>query len=235
MFEPIVFIPGLLCTETLFAPQLAAFSDHPVMIADHRNHDSIDAMASALLKAAPERFALAGLSMGGYAALAVLRAAPERVSRLALLDTTARADTSEKSERRQFLIDLTGKKGFQKIPHLLYPGLVHETRENDQAMKDIVVEMAVETGPDAFIRQQTAIMNRVDARSHLGDVECPALILAGDGDTLTPPELSEEMHALIPDSTLAVIEGAGHLSTLEEPRQVTRQLADWMGRSNLRI
>ncbi|GAB4521866.1 MAG: alpha/beta hydrolase [Roseibium sp.] len=231
MSDPIVFVPGLLCTEALYAPQIVAFADRPIMVANHREHDNIPAIAASILKQAPERFSLIGLSMGGYICMEIMREAPERVGRLALLDTNARADSADQSERRRFLIDLTRKKGFSKVPHLLYPGFVHEKREDDDALRSVVVEMAMDTGPDAFIRQQTALINRIDARPRLGDIACPTLVLVGDGDRLTPPEISREIHAHIPGSELAVIEGSGHLSTLEEPDKVTATLRTFLNRA----
>ncbi|WP_289035287.1 alpha/beta fold hydrolase [uncultured Roseibium sp.] len=231
--EPIVFIPGLLCTEILFAPQIVAFADRPLLVADHRQHDSIAAIAASILENAPEWFALAGLSMGGYIAMEIMRVAPERVTRLALLDTNPRPDTPDQIKRREFLIKLTEKKGFTKIPHLLYPGFVHADLENDEAMKATVVEMANETGAEAFIRQMKAVIGRIDSRPRLPDITCPTLVLVGDGDTLTPPDLSREIHAAIPDSRLAVIEGCGHLATLEAPDAVTAELKRWIGSTSM--
>ncbi|GGB61432.1 hydrolase [Roseibium aquae] len=228
MREPIVFIPGLLCDELVYAPQIAAFADHPILIANHRDHGSIREIAASILEAGPERFALIGLSMGGYIAMEIMRVAPGRVTRLSLLDTNARPDTPDQTERRLFLIELARKKDFKKIPHLLFPGFVHQSREDDEQLRAIVVEMAMTTGPDAFIRQQTALINRIDSRPHLAAIDCPALVVVGEGDRLTPPELSEEIHALIPRSCLAVIRGSGHLSTLEEPAQTTSVLKSWM-------
>lgn len=228
MSDPIVFIPGLLCTEALFAPQIVAFADRPIMVANHREHDSIKAIAASILNKAPARFSLIGLSMGGYIAMEILREAPERVGKVALLNTNARADTPEQSERRAFMIKLTREKGFRKIPHLLYPGFVHEQREHDEDLKAIVVEMATHTGPDAFIRQQTALINRPDARPRLQDITCPSLVLVGDGDRLTPPDLAREIHGHIPGSELVIIPGSGHLSPLEEPDQVTSVLRDFL-------
>jgi len=230
MGDPILFVPGLLCTEALFAPQIAAFADRPIMVANHREHDSIEAIAASILKKAPERFSLIGLSMGGYIAMEIMREAPERVGRLALLDTNARPDMGDQSERRRFLIDLTRKKGFAKVPHLLYPGFVHEKNEDNETLRSIVVEMALETGPDAFIRQQTALINRIDARPMLGEIDCPALVLVGDGDRLTPIEIAREIHAHIPGSELEVIEGSGHLSTLEAPDRVSAALRSFLTR-----
>lgn len=228
MIEPILFVPGLLCTEVLYSPQMATFADHPLMVADHRQHDNIPDIAASILKHAPERFALVGLSMGGYIAMEILREAPHRVTRLALLDTNARADTPDQSERRRFLMKLATKRDFRKVPHLLYPGFVHQRRENDTSLRAIVVEMAMATGADAFCRQQTAIINRVDARPRLAEIRCPTLVLVGEGDTLTPPDRAREIHELVPHSRLAIVEGSGHLSTLEEPDKVTTELQGWL-------
>lgn len=230
MSDPIVFVPGLLCTEALFAPQIAAFADRPIMVANHRQHDSIETIAAGILEEAPERFSLIGLSMGGYIAMEIMREAPDRVGRLALLDTNSRADTAEQSERRRFLIDLTRKRGFNKVPHLLYPGFVHERNEDNEDLKAVVVEMAQDTGPEAFIRQQTALIGRIDARPRLGEIRCPTLVLVGDGDRLTPLQISQEIHRHIPDSELAVIEDSGHLSTLEAPEKVTGALRDFLNK-----
>ncbi|POF30414.1 alpha/beta fold hydrolase [Roseibium marinum] len=230
MSDPIVFVPGLLCTEALFAPQIVAFADRPIMVANHREQDSIEAIAAKILEKAPERFSLIGLSMGGYICMEIMREAPERVGKLALLDTNARPDSPDQSERRKFLIDLTRKKGFSKVPHLLYPGFVHEKREEDAALKQIVVDMAMETGPEAFIRQQTALIDRIDARPRLSEIDCPTLVLVGDGDRLTPPPVSREIHERISGSDLVLIEGSGHLSTLEEPDRTTATLRDFLNR-----
>ena len=230
MGDPILFIPGLLCTETLFHRQIVAFADRPIMVANHRDHDSISDMARSILAEAPERFSLIALSMGGYIAMEILREAPERVSKLALLNTNSRPDGEEQSERRRFLIDMTRKRGFTKVPHLLYPGFVHEDREDDDALKAIVVEMAQDTGPEAFIRQQTALISRIDSRPRLGEIACPTLVLVGAGDRLTPLPIAEEIHAHIPGSELVVIEGCGHLSPLEAPDTVTRTLRDFLNR-----
>ncbi|WP_269585314.1 alpha/beta fold hydrolase [Roseibium sp. Sym1] len=231
MSEPILFIPGLLCTEALFAKQIVAFADRPIMVADHREHDSIADIAASILEEAPERFSLIALSMGGYIAMEIMRVAPGRVAKLALLDTNSRPDGKEQAERRQFLIEMTRKRGFNKVPHLLFPGFVHEQREDDEDLKAIVVDMAKETGPEAFIRQQTALINRIDSRPRLGEITCPTLVLVGDGDRLTPPDIAREIHEHIPGSELVLIEGCGHLSPLEAPDQVTRTLRDFLNRT----
>jgi len=230
MSDPILFIPGLLCTEALFAKQIVAFADRPIMVADNQQHDSIAAIAQSILDQAPERFSLIALSMGGYVAMEIMREAPERVAKLALLDTNARPDGKDQADRRRFLIEMTRKRGFTKVPHLLYPGFVHESREEDEDLKAIVVEMAHDTGPEAFIRQQTALIERIDSRPRLGEIACPTLVLVGDGDRLTPLEISREIHEHIPGSELVVIEGCGHLSPLEAPDAVTKVLRDFLNR-----
>jgi len=231
MSEPILFIPGLLCTEVVFAKQIVAFADRPIMVANHRDHDSIAAMAHSILAEAPDHFSLIALSMGGYIAMEIMREAPERVAKLALLNTNSRPDGQEQAERRQFLIDMTRKRGFAKVPHLLYPGFVHERREEDEELKAIVVEMSTETGPQAFVRQQTALINRIDSRPRLGEIRCPTMVLVGDGDRLTPPEISNEIHEHIPGSELVVIEDSGHLSPLESPDEVTNALRVFLNRA----
>ncbi|MCV0424532.1 MAG: alpha/beta hydrolase [Roseibium sp.] len=228
MSDPIVFVPGLLCTEALFAPQISAFADRPIMVANHREHETIAEIAQHLLKTAPPRFSLLALSMGGYVAMEVLRIAPERVGRLALLSTNSRADTPEQTKRRKFLIELTRKKGFSKVPHLLYPGFVHEMNEENDVLRAIVVEMAMDTGPEAFIRQQTAVFTRPDSRPSLKDIACPTLVVAGDGDRLTPLPIAKEIQQGIPGSNLAVVEGCGHLPTLEAPERTTYLLTEFL-------
>lgn len=231
MSDPILFIPGLLCTEALFAKQIVAFADRPIMVANHREHDSIAAIAAHILDEAPERFSLIALSMGGYVAMEIMREAPERVSKLALLDTNSRPDGQDQADRRRFLIEMTRKRGFTKVPHLLFPGFVHESREEDEDLKAIVVEMAHDTGAEAFVRQQTALIDRIDSRPRLGEITCPTMVLVGEGDRLTPVEISREIHEHIPGSELIVIEGCGHLSPLEAPDAVTKTLRDFLNRA----
>lgn len=226
---PIVLVPGLLCTPRLYAEQMPhLWALGPVTVADHRRDDSMDGIVRRLLALAPERFTLVGLSMGGYIAHALMRAAPERVVKLALLDTGARADTPEQTERRKTQIGMAQSGRFDEVLEVLHPAFVHKNRRHDAALKKIVLDMAAVTGPDAFVRQLTAIMTRPDARPHLPGYRCPTLILVGDGDELTPLALAEEMAGLIPGSRLQTIADCGHLSTLEQPDAVTRALVDFV-------
>ena len=185
-------------------------------------------IARRILADAPPHFALAGLSMGGYVALAIMRAAPDRVDRLALLDTGARADTPEQSERRKLQIEMALSGRFAEIPDLQWPFLVHKDRQNEEALKRIVRLMAEETGPEAFVRQQRAIMTRPDSRSTLAAIRCPTLVLVGEGDQLTPPDLAKEIHGLVAGSRLVVVPDCGHLSAIERPAAVTQALVEWM-------
>jgi pimeloyl-ACP methyl ester carboxylesterase len=227
---PLVLVPGLLCDERLWRHQVEHLADlADPTIADVTRGASMPEMARAVLEAAPERFALAGLSMGGYVALEIMRIAPERVARLALLDTSARADTSEQTATRRELSELSQRGCFDEVPHKLLPHIVHSERLDDEGLTSIVFAMAQAVGPEAFVRQEEAIIGRPDGRENLPDITCPTLVLCGREDALTPMHLHEEMAGLIPDSRLHVIDECGHLSALEHPEEVTVALRDWLG------
>ena len=214
----LLLLPGLLCDDRLWLPQVEALSERvDIVIADMTRDDTMAGMARRALDAAPERFALAGLSMGGYVALEIMRQAPERVTGLALLDTGARADTPEQTVRRRDLIALADRGEFKAVSPRLLPLFVHESRLTDDALIVDVTAMAESVGKDAFLRQQKAIMGRPDSRPGLPDISCPTLILCGRDDVLTPPSLSEEIAELIPGADLVLIDDCGHLSTMERP------------------
>jgi pimeloyl-ACP methyl ester carboxylesterase len=232
MAETLVLIPGLACTARLFEPQIAALSaGRTIVVADHTQDDSIAAIAARLLREAPGRFDLAGLSMGGYIAMEVMRQAPERVKRLALLDTSARPDTTEASQDRKRLIALAEAGRFEEIHSALWPRLVHPDHRDDRALQDIMFGMMRETGAEAYIRQQRAIMARADSRPLLPGTEIPTLVLVGEGDAITPPEIAREMAEMIEWASLVVIPEAGHMSTLEQPERVTQALQLWLGQN----
>ena len=229
---PVVLVPGLNCSPRLYADQLPAlWRFGPVQIADHTRDDRMEAIAARILAAAPPRFALAGLSMGGYIALTIVRQAPERVQKLALLDTSARPETPEQTERRRPQIALAQAGRFAEVPALQFPVFVHAARQGDDELRQRVRAMAEETGAQAFLRQQRAIIARADARPWLASIRCPTLVLVGDGDALTPPSLSEEIAAGIAGSRLVVVADCGHLSTMEQPEVVNRALIDWLDAS----
>lgn len=225
----LVLVPGLNCTADLFAPQIAALADRvQVTVADHASDETIAAIARRLLASAPPRFALAGLSMGGYVALEVMRQAPRRVERLALLDTRASADTPEDAEIRMAAIKLAETGRFDEIHPVLWPRLVHLKRLGDRELEAVVRRMAEMTGPARFIRQQRAVMGRPDYGPHLAAIGCPTLILVGDGDAITPPFMAEDMAEAIPGARLVVVPECGHLSTLERPEAVSAALGEWL-------
>ena len=226
---PIVLIPGLLCTPELYAPQIAPlWRFGPVMVADHTRDDSMGAIAARVLANAPPRFVLMGLSMGGYAALEIMRQAPERVARLALIDTQAHPDTPEQSERRRGQMAMAREERLMDVAEQLYPLMVAPGRHGDEAMKALWRRMASDTGAEAFVRQQSAIMGRVDSRPSLAAIRCPTLILVGDEDALTPPERAKVMADAIAGARLAMIGGSGHLSPLEQPNAVNTVLTAWL-------
>ncbi len=226
---PVVLIPGLTCTARLYTEQIPALWQFgPVMVADHRRDDSMAAIARRILAAAPPRFALAGLSMGGYIAFEIMRQEPARVVKLALLDTGARADTAEQTERRGVLMAMAKDGRYAEIPELAFPIYVHRNRHGDQALQAIVRDMALATGLEAYLRQQQAIITRPDSRPGLAAIACPTLVLVGEGDEATPPQLAREIAAAVPGSRLVLIPDSGHLSTLEQPAAVTAALVEWL-------
>jgi pimeloyl-ACP methyl ester carboxylesterase len=226
---PIVLVPGLLTSPRLYAEQLPALWQHgPVTIAGTTRDNTIAGLASRILADAPPRFALAGLSMGGYICFELARQAPDRIDRLALLDTTARPDTPELTRRRQAQIALTQDGRFAEVADQQFPLLIHPSRQSDPAVRKLVRLMAEETGAEAFIRQQQAIIGRADSRPGLGAIGCPTLVLVGDGDQLTPPELSVELADAIPAARLVVVADSGHLTPLDQPEEVTKALVEWL-------
>lgn len=230
--ETLLLVPGLNCTRRLFEPQIAALSrSRPVIVADHASDETLAAIAHRLIDRAPPRFAIAGLSMGGYVALEVLRQAPERVTRLALLDTTARPDSEETRRDRERLIRLAEAGRFEEVHPTLWQRLASPGRLGDKELERIVIGMMRETGPEAFIRQQRAIMARPDSRPMLPQIEIPTLVLVGEEDRITPPELAREMAEAIEWASLVVVPRSGHLSSLEEPEAVTRALETWLAQT----
>ncbi len=225
----LVLVPGLLCTRALWEPQISALGDiADITVADHMRHDTMEAIARSILAAAPERFALAGLSMGGFISYAILRQAPQRVTRLALLDTGCRADTPERKEQRLRRNELARREGAGAVQDELMPLLIHKDRLGDKAFTALVRQMAVDTGTDALVRQHAALMGRPDSRPFLASIKCPTLVLVGREDALTPVEMAQEIVAGIPGARLEIIPDCGHLSTMERPEAVNRALRAWL-------
>lgn len=226
---PTVLVPGLLASPRLYAEQLPElWRIGPVTVAVHSRDDSMTAIARRILATAPARFALAGLSMGGYVCFEILRQAPERVARLMLLDTSARPDMPEQSEQRRAQIEMARGGRLGEVADMLFPRLVHARRWGDESLRRIWRAMVQEVGAEGFVNQQTAIMGRPDSRPGLAAIRCPTLVIVGDGDVLTPPERAEEIANGIPGSRLSVIRDSGHLSTLEQPVAVTRSMVEFL-------
>ena len=226
----LVLVPGLLCDKRLWGPQIAALTGvADCWIADHVSSDTMAGIAADLIRAAPfDKFALAGLSMGGYVALEVMRQAKDRLAGLALLDTSARADMPQQSQKRRDFISLAKRGRFLGVTDALLPSFVHPSRLADADLVGTIKQMARDTGREAFIRQERAIISRADSLPLLGDIECPTLVLCGRQDALTPLERHEEMARAIPGAVLEIIENCGHLSTLEKPAEVSAALKRWL-------
>lgn len=226
---PLVLLPGLLCDAALWAPQVAALADiAEPRVADLTRDDDIGAMAARVLAEAPARFALAGLSMGGYVSFEVMRRAPERVTHLALLDTSARPDTPERAQVRRDFIALARSGGFRGLTPRLLPQWVHASRMSDPTFVEAVTSMTLRVGRDAFIRQQTAILGRPDSRPGLSRIRVPTLVLCGRQDQATPVEVAREIASDIEGARLVVVEECGHLATLERPAEVSAAMRAWL-------
>ena len=226
----LVLLPGLVNDARLFAFQMEDLSDMAQStVGDLTVADTIIELAAEVLLHAPPRFALAGLSMGGYVALEIMRQAPDRVQGLALLDTSARADVSEVRANRMKQIELA-ETNFQLVLDNLMPKLVHPSRMIYNSIVDTVYSMGHRVGKDAFIRQQRAIMGRIDSQPHLAKISCPTLVLCGRQDLITPVEVHQEMTTAIPGSHLEVIEECAHLSAIGQPKLVSEAMRVWLRR-----
>jgi pimeloyl-ACP methyl ester carboxylesterase len=226
---PLILLPGLLCDEALWVHQtryLAEVAD--VAVADLTGRDSVAALAADVLATAPPRFAVAGLSMGGYVALEIVRQAPERIMKLALLDTNARADTDKQRRRRRGLMALADRGEFRGVTPRLLPMLIHPDRIGEEALTGEVMAMAERVGRDAFLRQQKLIMDRPDSRLWLSSIQLPTLVLCGRQDAISTREMHVEMADAIPGARLAIVEECGHLASLERPHATTALMRDWL-------
>ncbi len=226
---PLVLVPGLISSPRIYAPVIPAlWRLAPVMVANHIRDDSMAAIARRILAEAPPRFALAGHSMGGYIAFEIMRQAPERVGRLALINTQARPDMPEASARRRTMITRAKDGDYHTVVDELFSGFVHPSRRDDPRLRQMVHDMAEEVGVLGFIRQLTAIMARPDSRPTLTAIRCPTLVLTGDTYTTSPNSLSKEMADGIDGSWMVVLENCGHLPQPEQPEETAQALMEWL-------
>ncbi len=229
MKETLVLLPGMMCDARLFAPQIIALSrDYSVQLAPITGADTVEKIAMQVLDGAPERFALAGLSMGAIVAMEIQRRAPERVTRLALMDTNAQSETSTIAAAREAQI-VRAKSG--KLEEVMREDMLPEYLADGPhraEILDMIVRMALDLGPEIYVRQSRALQRRPDQQKTLRKLKIPTLILCGEFDRLTPLRRHEFMAALAVGSQLEVVPGAGHLPSLEQPELITKLLREWL-------
>ena len=231
---PLILVPGLMCDDAVWTPLLPALSAHATcQIADHGNANSLTVMAQQILDKAPARFALAGHSMGGRVAMEVTRLAPERVSRLALLDTgytalPAGAAGEEEAAKRHALLDIARKQGVRAMATQWVQGMVDPGRLGDAALIESIVAMFERQNADVFAHQIAALLARPDATPVLRSIRVPTLVLVGRADSWSPPVQHEQIAALVSGAHLHVVEDAGHMCTMERPDAVAQPLLEWL-------
>jgi len=230
MTLPIVLITGQLLTDAVWQPLLDAWADREVIVADNRSDDSIEGFAQRLLDSTPPKFVLIGHAMGGFVAFEVMRRAPDRVAKLALIATLASADGPAQTVRRQGYIDLVESGRFDQVVEERIPILFPEDKRDDARLLGIARRMAADTGADTFLAQQRAIMARIDSRPRLGEIAVPVLLIWGEKDGITSRAHHDEILEAIPGSRLEVVPGAGHLPTVEAPEVVVPLLTDFIDR-----
>ncbi|MGE8279144.1 MAG: alpha/beta fold hydrolase [Stenotrophomonas sp.] len=225
---PLLLLPGLLNDATLWQAQLDDLADiADCQVGDLTRQDSMRAVAEDVLATAPAQFALAGFSLGGYVAQEILRIAPQRVSRLALLDTSFKPDSPERAAQRvaqQNSVRLPGT--FHGFGDKLMRSYIDASRLEDHLLVDTVRSMTSRLGAEVFLRQSR--LQRVDGSQVLRDWSGPALIVCGRNDAITPLPVSEAMASLMPQSSLVVIDDCGHLAPLEQPEQVSAAMRSWL-------
>lgn len=220
---PVVFAPGSLCDGRLFEAQLRGI-DAECSVADLTLDDSIEAMAGRLLRGAPPRFALVGLSLGGVVAAEVIRRAPGRVRGLALIDTNLdEPDGRQIATLRRWQAAVRSGQLASVIAEF-----VPRMTNNPKRYGQLVTEMALAVGPAGFLRQNTALQGRHDRRGVLSGADVPILVVCGADDAMCPPSLHADLADRSPHARLVVVAQAGHLSTIDQPEELTSVLADWL-------
>lgn len=224
-----VLIPPLLCSPLAYAPMLdAAWTRGQVTVADTRHDDTIEAMAQRILRENTGDIAVLGTSMGGYVALEIIRQAPGRVTALALVSTSARADTAEQIQARARQSALVEDGQFNALIDAAFPGVVAAGNELDDALLATWRAMTTPIGADAFLRQQQAVVQRADLRSLLPSIDCPTAVIHGAQDRLIPLAAAEEMASAMPSASFTVLDGAGHLVFHEQPDAARAAINAWL-------
>ncbi len=226
----VVLIPGLAADHRMWTHQLDGLgATRPASVASsHQGAASITAMARAVLDEFDGDLALCGASMGGMIAMEAVRLAPQRVRALALLGTVAHPETPEMHQLRSDAIQLFEQGRAEEIIRANVPLAFHPENASDPVLTGAYLQMVLDAGTETLVRHNRAVMVRPDARPHLGQIRCPTLVLCGEADQLTPPEHSRAIAAAIPRARLALVDGCGHMLTMEQPARVNALLADWL-------
>ena len=224
-------VPGMMCDERIFSPQIEALSQNlEVTIADISNFSSVRELASDVLKKAPKKFSLLGHSMGGIVAMEIYSQEPNRIEKLILMDTNPKAELDEvKLKREPQIREVNKGKLLEVMRDEMKPNYLAES-ENKRSVLNVCMDMALNLGPDVFINQSRALQSRLDQQNTIQSIKIPVLILCGSEDKLCPVERHEMMHNMITDSDLKIINNAGHMPTLEQPRETTEVIKEWLMR-----
>jgi pimeloyl-ACP methyl ester carboxylesterase len=232
-YQPLLLIPGLMCDARMWRHQAAALEPlcSEIRVADISKADTVTALAEDILKNAPQKFSLAGFSMGGIIAMEIWRQAPGRILRLALLDTNAKNEKPDRlGPRLEQMQRVRAGKLLEVVTEDLLPNYFGKACQNDAELNQEIIDMALSLGPDVFLKQCNALNTRVDSRDTLPTITCPSLVLCGREDRLCPDWMHEQMAAAIAGSSLEIIEHSGHFSTLEVPDAVSAAMKTWLSR-----
>lgn len=228
----LILIPGLAGDATMWQSQLTVLPGHlkPVVTDVHTRHDSVSAMAAALLREHAGELLLCGTSMGGMIAMEAARQAPARLRGLALLGTNARPETTAMHSLREAAVALFEQGRVEEVIAPNVSMAFHPSNAADATLVQSYLDFVLRAGADQLIRQNRAVMSRPDARVHLAQLTCPTLVMCGDSDQLTPPECSREIAGLVPGAELVMVADCGHLLTMERPDAVNAALLAWLRR-----
>tara|TARA_B000000475_G_scaffold25157_1_gene19741 strand:- start:32 stop:709 length:678 start_codon:yes stop_codon:yes gene_type:complete len=222
-------VPGMMCDERIFSPQIEELSKNlEVTVADISSFPTVRELASDLLKKAPKSFSLLGHSMGGIVAMEIYSQEPDRIEKLILMDTNPKAELDEvKLKREPQIKDVREGKLLEVMRDEMKPNYLAES-ENKSSVLDVCMDMALSLGPDVFINQSRALQKRTDQLNTIQSINIPVLIMCGSEDKLCTVERHEMMHNMISDSDLKIINNAGHMPTLEQPRETTEVIKEWL-------